>query len=134
MLMLAGFAIPCFTALSPLPASAAEQQRIETITAGVHAAMAKQADTLQSVRGHFHHVINCLVDPDSKLFDARAENPCASMGSSAGALRDEAKTDTLKKDLQHAVDLADRGLRAKSIETAHVYADWLAEILGRASN
>lgn len=127
--MLAGVAF-----LFPLAAGAAEQQRIETITAGVHAAMARQADTLPSARGHFHHVINCLVDPDNKLFDARAENPCAGMGSSAGALRDEARTDALKKDLQHAVEVADRGLHAKSLESAHVYAEWLAEILGRASN
>jgi len=129
MLALAGLAM-----LFPLAASAAEQQRIETITAGVHATMAKQADTLQSARGHFHHVINCLVDPENKLYDSRAENPCAGMGSSAGALRDEAKTDALKKDLQHAVDVADRGVRAKSLEMAHVYAEWLAEILSRASN
>jgi hypothetical protein len=121
--------------LMPLAAdAAAEQQRIETITAGVHASMAKAADTLPSTRAHFHHVLNCLVDPDNRLFDRRSENPCASMGSSAGALRDEAKTDALKKDLQHAVEVAERGTRARSLEAAHVYAEWLAEILSRASN
>lgn len=120
--------------LSPLAASAAGQQRIETITAGVHATMARNADTLQSVRGHFHHVINCIVEPENKLFDARAENPCLGMGSSAGALRDEAKTDALKKDLEHALEVADRGLHAKSLEAAHAYAEWLAEILRSASN
>ncbi|GAA0718184.1 hypothetical protein [Dokdonella soli] len=117
---------------SPI-ALAASQQRIETITAQVHAGMALAANTLPTARSHFHHVINCLVDPDSKLFDKRAENPCAGMGAEKGALHDEAQTDAQKKDLQHALGVAQRGLSSKTLEVAHVYAEWLSEILKDAN-
>ncbi len=55
------------------------------------------------------------------------------MGSS-GALHDEAKTDALKKELQHAVEIAERGAHSKSLEIAHIYAEWLAEVLQHASS
>lgn len=110
---------------------AAPAQRIETITAQVHAEMARASDRLSSARSHFHHVINCLVDPDDKLFDARADNPCAGMGSGGGALHDEASTPAQKQQLQHALDIATRGARSGSLEAAHVYAEWLSEVLKR---
>jgi len=110
---------------------AAPAQRIEAITAQIHAEMAHAADRLTSARAHFHHVINCIVDPDDKRFDARAENPCAGMGSGGGALHDEAATPAQRQQLQHALDIATRGLRSGSLETAHVYAEWLSEVLKR---
>lgn len=116
---------------APLGAFAAPAQRIETITAQVHAEMARAADRLPGARSHFQHVINCLVSPESKSFDARADNPCAGMGSGGGALHDEAQTPAQKQQLQHAFDLATRGLRSASLETAHVYAEWLSEVLKR---
>ena len=112
---------------------AAPAQHIETITAQVHAEMALNADSLNAAHQHFHHVINCIVDPDSKLFELRAGNPCASMGSSGGALRDEAQTETRKKELQHALDIAKRGAASKSMELAKVYAEWLSDVLKQAS-
>lgn len=112
-------------------AFAAPAQRIETITAQVHAEMARASDRLTSAHSHFHHVINCLVDPDNKLFDARADNPCAGMGSGGGALHDEASTPAQKQQLQHALDIATRGARSSSLETARVYAEWLSEVLKR---
>lgn len=110
---------------------AAPAQRIETITAQIHAEMARAADRLTSARSHFHHVVNCLVDPDDKRFDARAENPCAGMGSGGGALHDEATTPAQKQQLQHALEIATRGVRSGSLEAAHVYAEWLSEVLKR---
>ncbi len=118
---------------APLSAFATGQQRIETITAQVHSEMARSADTLPSARSHFHHVINCLVDPDNKLFDLRSGNPCAGMGSSGGALHDEAQTEAQKKELQHALSIAERGSHSSSLEIAHIYAEWLSEILTRAN-
>ena len=118
---------------APLNGIAAPAQRIETITAQVHAGMARASDRLPSVRAHFQHVINCLVDPDNKLFDARADNPCAGMGSGGGALHDEAATLEQRQQLQHALDIATRGLHTASLETAHVYAEWLSDVLKRDS-
>jgi len=114
-------------------AAAAPQQHIETITAQVHSEMALNADSLNSAHAHFHHVINCIVDPDNKLFELRAGNPCASMGSSGGALRDEAQTDTQKKQLEHALEIAKRGAVAKNMEMAKVYAEWLSDVLKQAT-
>jgi hypothetical protein len=110
---------------------AAPAQRIETITAQVHAEMARASDRLSSAHSHFHHVINCLVDPENKLFDVRADNPCAGMGSGGGALHDEASTTEQKQQLQHALDIATRGSRSGSLEAARVYAEWLSEVLKR---
>jgi hypothetical protein len=115
--------------MAPLSGFAAPAQHIETITAQVHTDMARASDRLSSARSHFQHVINCLVDPDNKLFDARADNPCAGMGSGGGALHDEVQTPAQKQQLQHALDIATRGLHSGSLETAHVYAEWLSEIL-----
>ena len=111
---------------------AAAPQNIETITAQVHAEMALNADSVNAARQHFHHVINCIVDPDNKLFELRAGNPCASMGSSSGALRDEAQSDAQKKQLQHALEIAKRGAASKSMEMAKVYAEWLSDVLKQA--
>jgi hypothetical protein len=112
--------------------AAAPQQHIETITAQVHSEMALNADSLNSARMHFHHVINCIVDPDDKLYELRAGNPCASMGSSGGALRDEAQNDVQKKQLQHALEIARRGAASKTIEMARLYAEWLSDVLKTA--
>jgi hypothetical protein len=125
------FRIVLIGLLLPLSAFAAGPKNLETTTASIHAGMAIAADTLPIARSHFHHVINCLVDPDSKLFDAHADNPCAGMGRDGGALRDEAQTDAQKKELQHALSIAQRGARSPSLEIAHIYAEWLAEILQR---
>src|SRR5579883_2593568 len=103
----------------PLSGIAAPAQRIETITAQVHADMARASDRLTSARSHFQHVINCPVDPENKLFDARADNPCAGMGSGGGALHDEVQAPAQKQQLQHALDIAARGLHSGSLETAH---------------
>ena len=124
-------AVALILGLAAPSAFAAPAQRIETITAQVHAEMARASDRLSSARSHFHHVINCLVDPENKLFDARADNPCAGMGSGGGALHDEASTPAQKQQLQHALDIATRGAGSASLEAARVYAEWLSEVLKR---
>jgi hypothetical protein len=78
-------------------------------------------------------VINCLVDPKDKAFDLRSGNPCEGMGADGGALHDEAQTEPQKRELQHALNIAERGSRSTSLDTAHVYAEWLSEILQHAS-
>lgn len=124
LFVMLGASVPLHAATPP--------QHIETITAQVHAEMANHAETIASMHAHFHHVINCIVDPENRLFDLRAGNPCASMGSSGGALRDEAGSDAQKKLLQHALDIAQRGAAAKSMETSRVYAEWLSDVLKQA--
>lgn len=120
--------------LMPLAGFAIDGPRIETLTAIVHARLAMAAQTLPDTRRHLHHVINCLVAPDDKLFDGQAGNPCEGMGSDAGALHDEATTDARRQELLHALEIAERGLASKSLETAHVYSEWLSDILQRTQS
>jgi hypothetical protein len=127
-----GYSLAFAVLLAGSASAAAPQQHIETITAQVHSEMALNADSLNSAHAHFHHVINCIVDPDNKLYELRSGNPCASMGSSGGALRDEAQTDAQKKLLQHALDIAKRGAASKTMDMAKLYAEWLSDVLKQA--
>ncbi|MEP7044733.1 MAG: hypothetical protein ABI843_16825 [Dokdonella sp.] len=120
--------------LMPLVAFAAPAPHIETTTALVHAGMAMAAQNLPDARKHLHHVINCLVAADDKRFDAKAGNPCEGMGTDAGALHDEASTDARKLELKRALGIAERGAHSASLDTAHVYAEWLSEVLQRAGS
>ncbi len=54
--------------------------KIELKTAITHAGFASKGDSLAEVTLHLHHVVNCLVGPDDKLFDKAAGNPCQGQG------------------------------------------------------
>ncbi|TMI90073.1 MAG: hypothetical protein E6H00_07725 [Bacillati bacterium ANGP1] len=54
--------------------------KIEIKTAITHAGFASKYDSLNEVTLHLHHVVNCLVGPDDKLFDKAAGNPCQGQG------------------------------------------------------
>ncbi len=49
-------------------------------TAITHAGFAAKYDTMKEVTLHLHHVINCLVGTDDKMFDKAAGNPCQGQG------------------------------------------------------
>lgn len=123
-----------FGLLMPFAAAAADTPHVETATAFVHARLAMSAQTLPDARRHLHHVVNCLVAPTDRQFDAHAGNPCEGMGADAGALRDEAPTDARRQELQHALDIAERGLGSKSLDTTHVYSEWLSDLLQRTQS
>lgn len=52
----------------------------ELKTAITHAGFAQKYDTMKEVTLHLHHVVNCLVGPDDKMFDKAAGNPCQDQG------------------------------------------------------
>jgi hypothetical protein len=54
--------------------------KAELKTAITHAGFAAKYDTLKEVTLHLHHVINCIVGPDDKMFDKAAGNPCQGQG------------------------------------------------------
>jgi hypothetical protein len=75
-----------------------------------HAGFAAKYDALKEVSLHLHHVINCVVGPQDKMFDAAAGNPCQSQGN--GFLPD---------------------LKVKKGEDAQYYqVQWVARIAGQA--
>ncbi len=99
------------------PAAAVSQQ---ASTASAHAGMALGAKDLKMAQTHLHHVINCLVGPSGKTFDAAAGNPCKGMGD--GALVD-AKGDTATEAKLHtALADAERGVKATTLDAAHADA------------
>ena len=63
----------------PQPSVAGLQTEVKT--ALTHAGFAAKYDTLTEVTLHLHHVVNCLVGPRDKMFDASAGNPCEGQGN-----------------------------------------------------
>lgn len=55
----------------------------EVSTATAHAVMAAEAATVAMVHAHMQHVVNCLVGPEGKGYDAKAANPCQALGKGA---------------------------------------------------
>lgn len=113
--------------LIPAVVLAAGNANQEIATATTHAQMAANAaDTATAIK-HFHHVINCLVGPKSKQFDAEVGNPCNGMGN--GALNDVAQKSLEHSQLQHALALAEQALHADKLETTQQYAARIGKAL-----
>ncbi|MGH8402139.1 MAG: hypothetical protein ACRESO_01855 [Gammaproteobacteria bacterium] len=106
---------------------ASESADQEITTAMTHAQMATDAADVATATMHFHHVINCLVGPKSKLFDAAVGNPCKDMGK--GALNDVGKKSAEHVKLSHALAIAEQALQAKKLEATQQYATRIAKVL-----
>ena len=70
---------------------------------------------MKDTQMHLHHVVNCLVGPKGKGFDATPGNPCKDQGN--GAITDT-KDSKQKKALQAALAKANAGLKAKDMTAA----------------
>jgi hypothetical protein len=118
--------------LIPMVGFAANNANQEIATATTHATMAANAADTATAIMHFHHVINCLVGPKSKQFDADAGNPCNGMGN--GALNDVAQKSVEHDKLQHALALAEQALHAKDLESSQQYAARISKALKAVSS
>jgi|SRR5690349_25136594 hypothetical protein len=87
----------------------------EIATAGTHAGLAVKADDMKMTQTHLQHVVNCLVGPKGKGFDATPGNPCKDQGN--GAIADT-KDKKQKTTLNQALAKARSGLKAKDMATA----------------
>jgi len=109
------------SALALATASAASMDGGKEISTALdHAQLAAAGTDLKTVDMHLHHVVNCLVGPKGKGFDAGAGDPCKDMGD--GALGDSAKDKHQHAELERALHLADRGLADKDLKGAQKYA------------
>lgn len=89
-------------------------------TAAAHAGMALGAADLKMTHAHLQHVINCLVGPSGEGYDAQQADPCKGMGQ--GAMVD-AKGDTAQEaQLQTALEHAQHGVKATTVDEAHADA------------
>lgn len=108
--IVAGFAV----ATAPLARADADPAK-EMSTAATHAGLAAKGTDLKMTQMHLQHVVNCLVGPQGKGFDATPGNPCKDQG--AGAIPDN-KNAALKKPMQQALNKARAGLKTKNMATA----------------
>ncbi|MGN6514398.1 MAG: hypothetical protein ACTHLR_00995 [Rhizomicrobium sp.] len=113
-------------AISLVATCALADVKSEVTTAETHAGLAAQATAIDGVHMHLHHVVNCLVGPGGKGFDAKQINPCAHNGN--GAIPDT--TDAGKKaKLRAAADKAESGIASSDLATAQKAATATAAML-----
>ena len=89
-------------------------------TASAHAGMALGAADLKLAHTHLHHVINCLVGPSGKAFDAQEEDPCKGMGQ--GAIVDAKGDAASEAQLHTALTQAEHGVKTTTLDDAHADA------------
>lgn len=92
-----------------MPLLAATGLRPQIKTAVAHAKMAKAASGMTLTQMHLQHVVNCLVGPQGKQFDAAAGNPCKGEGN--GAMVDASTLQRIR--LKSALGKAEKGIAAK---------------------
>ena len=119
-------ALPLLCLLTATMAVAADGAGREIATAAAHAEMAA-AGGIDMAHAHLHHVINCLVGPKGRGFDAAAGNPCKGMGD--GALNDSGHSPAVRAQLEEALRIADRALRSNKAEELHRDAVKIADVL-----
>ncbi len=105
----------------------------ELKTAISHAGYAAKADALTGVTQHLHHVLNCMVGPQDKLFDAAAGNPCKGQGN--GALPDmKAKMGENAQyyEASWAAQIANQGITSNNLQEAKAAAQVASLILADA--
>ena len=113
ILMAACGALALFALVTP-SAMADTDVKKEIATAEAHAGFAAGGADLKAVQMHLHHVVNCLVGPKGKGFDASQANPCKDQGN--GVMPDYKGKQ--KKALQQALDTTRAGLKATDLAVA----------------
>lgn len=92
----------------------------EIATALQHAGMSAGSSKLEDVHAHLHHVINCIEGPSGQGYDSSAENPCKGQGT--GAINDVANKSKERKELDEAVEDANKGLKENDLKKAQKHA------------
>ncbi len=118
-------ALGALMALIAAPALAADAAQ-EIKTAALHAGMASASDTLEMVRAHLHHALNCLEGPKGANFDAKALNPCKGQGM--GAIPDSPPDK--RKALEAAAGQAGMALAEPDMAKAKAMAAQVQKSLG----
>jgi len=123
-LIAAVVSVASFAAISG--ARADTDQAKEVSTAATHAGLAAKATDMKMTQTHLQHVVNCLVGPKGKGFDAAPGNPCKDQGN--GAIADT-KDKKQKAALNQALAKARSGLKAKDMAAAQKDATQIQTML-----
>ena len=97
-----------------LPTAALADVSAQAVVAATHAGMASKAEAIDVIHLHLHHVVNCLVGPSGKGFDAAPGNPCAKAGN--GAIPEGSAAQKTK--LETALASANAGIAATDLAAA----------------
>jgi len=89
----------------------------ELATARAHAQLSEASQSVAVAQMHLHHVINCLVGPHGRGFDAAAGNPCKGMGE--GAAKDAQGDHMMLEQVTHALAYARRGVATQNLAAVH---------------
>ena len=95
-------------------------------TASKHAGFAATSGELKDVQKHMHHVLNCLVGPSGKGFDASHGNPCNGQGN--GAIPETADAAT-KMKLESALTVTRQAVSTTDLAAAKKGASDVAAML-----
>jgi hypothetical protein len=114
---------------APLPAAAGDVAK-ELATTEQHAGFAVGGADLKAVQTHLQHVVNCMVGPKGRGFDATQANPCKDQGD--GLMADVKSDKTKRASLQKALDAARGGLKAADLAAAKQRASDADAILKKA--
>jgi len=107
--------------------AAQSMELLQERTAAQHAEYASNATKIDQVHLHLHHVINCLVGPKGKGFDAKAGNPCKDQGN--GALNKKNLSKEEKQRLKQALSLSKIGVKISNEKAARDTANAVRELL-----
>ena len=84
-------------------------------TASKHAGFAAASTDMKDVQKHMHHVLNCLVGPNGKGFDASFGNPCNGQGQGAIPETTDAAT---KAKLEQALTVTRQAVSTSDVAAA----------------
>jgi hypothetical protein len=113
-------------------AQSAGNPETELKTAMSHAGYAAKADALNGVHLHLHHVLNCMVGPQDKLFDSAAGNPCKDQGT--GVVPElKGKMDQQYYEAALVAQIATQGIASNSLPEAKTDAHVAGLILQDAA-
>lgn len=126
-LLLSSMALLGAVTLTATALAAGADASKEAATAVTHAQLAAASQSVAVADMHLHHVINCLVGPHGRGFDAKAGNPCKGMGN--GAVRDSSGEKGLHSKTLRALTAARHGVASKDLSAAHAAANEVARIL-----
>jgi hypothetical protein len=116
--------------VAAVPALADADVAKEIATAEAHAGFAVKAADMKGLQMHLQHVVNCMVGPNGKGFDAAPGNPCKDQG--AGVMPDFKGTRAKRASLQKALDAARAGLKATDVAVAREKATDAGELIKKA--
>jgi hypothetical protein len=117
--------IPALLLAAALPLAVQAEQKADPVarqvsTASAHAGMALGAADLKMAHAHLQHVINCLVGPSGKGYDAQQADPCKGMGQ--GAIVDAKGDKATEARLHEALARAEHGTKATTLGDVHADA------------